>query len=495
MKLARVLRAPWVAAQATSARWVIGSLLVADVIAALMVAGFGLDMPAVVVLLCGVGLLWVYVLPQMLWLTQAAHRLRLPGMRRDMNTCLAVYALASVGLPALLAAVTSGQPGVTAVLAVLTLCACFLYAILPWVVSVGMCFLPALLGQLPHALDLPAPHAPGFVHWAAPLAGAMALFALWRWWQLQRRENLAVRPLFRPLALGFNVTMIRQQYAQGGGTTVSHQLDPLQLIRQRPDWLQPVADIHRTGPAFPQRSLRVALGGSYLPQRWTARRLSLLMPSTITILCGVVAIIWGLTTPDSIKLNFIGTMGHALAFGIGVVVTLTAAIVPIGFMNYLQLLWCRPDAVLPLLALLPGMGPMERMKHLLLETMLARPLKILAALWIMAFGAGLFAQLTVPAMALLLSVPVLSAGWLVVAVTCHLGGCLRPAMRRVFEWISIPALLILGCLSAWLPATVPTAIPWLALAWLVWAMLVGGVGWHAWQAYRVAPHAFVWRTT
>lgn len=488
MNLMRTLNAPWVAMQPASTRWFVTGVLALDLAAALAAAVFAPALAGVMVLLVGIGIVWVFVLPGMLWLTQAANRLRLPGVRRDVAATLALAIVATLALPALLAVVAGASPMVAIVLATLVACLAFLYAILPWIVAVGLSFVPAAATSLLRWLALPGPDAPGFTAWAAPVAGALAVIAIWRWLRLRRRANLQTYYLFRPLVIGFNRTMLGLGTHGAATTSPYRQGDPALLLRQRPEWLQPRADLRRTGPAFPCRSLRVALGGAYLPQRWMRHWPVLVL---VALACLVAASIAAPGIVHRLGDVFGNAAGNTLALGVRAALALVSVVVPVAYAQYLQLVWRRSNAELPVLALLPGMGTTDQLKRSLWLAAMGKPILILLVLWILDAGMAAVGRAGVGATVLLLIAPVLSAGWLAVAVTSVFAGNLGRVGMAWFEWTSISGLLVLACVGAALPVLFPASVAWLALAWLVWAAWVGAIGWQAWRRFVQCPHAFL----
>src|SRR6185312_13379806 len=143
-------------------------------------------------------------------------------------------------------------------------------------------------------------------------------------------------------------------------------------------WLQPVADLRDCGPGHPVRSLRIALGGLLMPLTMTAhlRQFAfVIVPSLLFVVLmtlqgvhrhGVAALLTAWHDGGLIMLIWFGAFGSMMLafFCIGQV----------------WQLWQKPNAELPLLALLPGLDGSAQVKRDLLHAILLQPMRVLALL-------------------------------------------------------------------------------------------------------------------
>lgn len=227
---------------------VLMTLLSSDPIASVAIVGAVVDF-----------VLWVYFLPGCLLLMYSARGLHTPGVQRAIIRSLLVYLVLKWLVPALVIGWVASHPLLLALGLLLGCAGMFLFAMLPAWLAMVLLFTPATLTSLSQFVDLslmtlPDPGDPGCILTWGLLAGATVVLAVARWQQLCSRPMPASR-LRRP-----TIYSLLKAISAGGGRNAE-----LTLIRQRPGWLEPAANLKHTGPGHFGRSLRVALGGPWLP--------------------------------------------------------------------------------------------------------------------------------------------------------------------------------------------------------------------------------------
>ncbi len=265
------LQIPWCSPR-QSLRWITILVIVATPLGLLGINSFLAGNPAswqLGVGLCGVALffLWAFFLPATLLLAIDARQLRLPGVERQIVGSLLLYGVLSLAVPTAWL-VTRGATALP-VAAALTLACCggLAFATVPRYLVVLFAFTPSLfIGalrsfriRLPDAGDLP------LISLAGILALVLLLIVVWRARRLLQGGTNQPQGWSAPIVL---------QLRDGSWDRRNDENRSLRLL---PDWLRADVDLADVGPARPGKSLRVALGGWYLPQTWRsyARHLAL----------------------------------------------------------------------------------------------------------------------------------------------------------------------------------------------------------------------------
>jgi len=258
MSLYRVLLAPWIATPRSS-RWlvviVLVLLLVGDVLA--RVFGHAAHPWVVSAMLLGVGngLCWTVLIPNGLLLALDAQRLGLPGIGRDVVWSLPLYAVLTIGVPMLLQ-LPHGHVLGFGIVQVLVATIGALYMLLPAYLGLALCLLPVLNGPISRVVVLSGPTDPRFVPWGAGAALLLLLAVAWRWGQLLRGGDVPRRGMRAP-----NMINLRRSLS----VSRSDPRTNASALRARPDWLFARPDLRCVGPQAPIATLRVVLGGIYLP--------------------------------------------------------------------------------------------------------------------------------------------------------------------------------------------------------------------------------------
>lgn len=491
--LASVFAAPWHSSR-RSLRWL---TLVIALACGLGAVAFGLFSPkphwwigSTIIYAFGIGYLWSFWMPTLLLLAIDARRLCLPGMQRAATLSLWLYAVPSLLLPVLVLGAGGADVRYVAELVALAMAGGAAFVMLPRWCAMMIGFLPALSIGLRRLAHLPPWSDPRWLLW-----GGLALLALLaadalRWRQLLRSDT--------DNELGFGSAMLMQFRRQGvtGGWNGLRQLDGGQMIRQRPDWMQPRADLRQAGPQSPVRALRVALGGWYVPKTLTGH-LRAAAPGLLPILLYIPVMAFmqvgesrhGHAARSALLSMGIGVVGWLGVFG-GLMLTAMATLV-------IHQRWKRANAELPLLALLPGLGDARERRHALLRAALVTPVGAQLLLLACVLAAALVMHL--PGLALLLvALAQLGAiGAMAAQVLCTLGGY----RLHVGVLGSIYVVLtMLFCLSAFVPLLSAEQHPWsgivpleqaLLAGWAVLAAILLWLGRRGWRGLLARPHPFL----
>jgi len=368
---ASVLLAPWRSSR-RSLPWLILFIILACSLGAVAVGVFSSKphwwMASTMVYCLGIGFAWAFWMPTLLLLAIDARRLCLPGMQRAATRSLWLYAVPSLLLPVLVLGAGGADMSYVAEGVALAMASGTAFALLPRWCSMPLAFLPALSVGLRRLAHLPPWSDPRWLVWGGvALLVLLAIDAL-RWHRLLRNDS--------DNELGFTSAMVMQFRRQGTarGWSGMQQLDSGQLIRQRPDWMQPRADLRGAGPQSPVRTLRVALGGWYVPKT-VSGHLRAAAPVLLPILLYIpmVAIMtMGESHPGRVARTMltsagIGMVGWLGIFG-GLMLTAMCAVL-------IHQRWRRTNAELPLLALLPGLGDAQTRRHALLRAIFVTPVR------------------------------------------------------------------------------------------------------------------------
>jgi hypothetical protein len=338
-------------------------------------------------------------------------------------------------------------------------------------------------------LHLPPLTDPRWPTWGALALIVLLLVIVMRWRKLLRDDS--------DNALGFSSAMLMQFHRQGtafswGGMP---QMDSGQMIRLRPDWMQPRASLRGVGPRSPVLALRIALGGYYMPKTLASHLCSAaitLLPLSLSMLVLVVLFasnhdVRSLgTTLEYAGLGIVGWIG---VFG-GLMFTLIAAV-------QIRQRWQRVNAELPLLALLPGLGDADSQRRNLLRATFGIPVVaqtvLLAGVVILASVVHMHGS----AMLLVMLPEFAAIGAMVAQALCTFGGCRLPAWG---EWLIYIPLVALFFISAFIPMSALGKHPWqgaamiewwLLAAWMAMAVVLAWLGRRGWRALLRRPHPFL----
>jgi len=493
LSFASLLLAPWRSSR-RSLHWLILFLILACSLGAIAIGVFSSKphwwVASTVAYCFGVGFAWAFWMPTLLLLAIDARHLCVPGMQRTATRSLWLYAVPSLLLPMLVLGACGADMRYVAELVALAMAGGTAFVLLPRWCSMVVGFLPALSIGLRHLAHLPPWSDPRWLVWGGLALLALLLIDAVRWRQLLHSDS--------DNELGFASSMLMQFRRQGGasGWNGLQQLDGGQLIRQRPDWMQPRADLRGTGPQSPVRSLRVALGGWYVP-RTLSGHLRAVAPVLLPILLYIPVMAFMQAGESrhghavrSVLLSIgIGVVGWLGVFG-GLMLAAMAILV-------IHQRWKRANAELPLLALLPGLGDAPARRRALLHAVFGVPIRTQLLLLACVLAAALVMHLPFLAVLLVVLAQLAAISAMAAQVLCTLGGC------RLHMGVLGPiyvVLTVLFCMSTFIPLLGTDHHPWSGLAplehgllagWIVLAAALLWLGRRGWRGLLARPHPFL----
>lgn len=475
-------------------RWLSLAFVVACVLTAIVTGWFAYahvqhwGMLSMLVYCGGAVFAWAFWFPTSLLLAIDARKLRLPGMQRAAHASVILYGLLTTALPTLVLGALGVDAMPVALLAALAAAGGLAFVLLPRWCAMVFGLLPALGTSAHHFFQLLPWSDPRWLLWGALTLAVLLIVDVLRWRQLLRSDT--------DNELGLGSAMVMQFRRQGALNNWSglRQLDSGQLIRQRPDWMQPRADLRRTGPQFAVRTMRVALGGWYMPKTPVGHlraAIPVLLP--ILLMIPLMALISVANhrdgTAQATLIGFGAGLGWCVMFGGLMLAVMTAVLV--------RQRWKRTNAELPLLALLPGLGDARQVRLDLLRAVLTLPTVVQTLLLVLVLAVAAMAHLDGLAV-LLVALPQLAAlGATISQVLYTLGGRKLSALAECLVYIPV---LVLFFLSTFIPATTlgrhpwsgaPLAESWLLAAWAVLALVLAWIGRRGWRGLLAQPHPFM----
>lgn len=495
MRLSDVLLVPWRSTR-RPLRWLSLFIVTACSLGAVAAGHFTSDsdwwLASTMVYCFGAVYAWAFWLSTTLLVAIDARKLRLPGMQGAVHASILLYAALMIVVPTLLLGALGADALRVALLTALAVTGGLAFVLLPRWCATLVGFLPALATSMRHIFQLPSFSDPRWLAWGALALVVLSIVDMLRWRQLLRSDT--------DNELGLGSAMVMQFRRQGitGNWSGLQQLDSGLLIRQRPDWMQPRADLRRAGPQSTVRALRVALGGWYMPKTVVGHLRAaapVLVPMLLMI--PVMAVMFaGDHQAHASRSGLIG-FGAGLLWGVlfGSLMLTAMATVQI------RQRWQRNNAELPLLALLPGLGDMQHVRRSLLRAALTMPLVtqllLLLAMLAAALVAAHFVHLGGYTL-LLIALPQLAAtGTMVTQVLCTLGGRKLPTWG---EWMIYAPFFVLFFFSIFVPVTTLGSHPWqgagvaqpaLLAAWMAMAIVLAWLARRGWRGLLARPHPFM----
>jgi hypothetical protein len=265
----------------------------------------------------------------------------------------------------------------------------FAFAMLPAYLSMFIGMLPLLIDVLRRVLPIPPPGDPRITVWCAVAALVFGVGCVLSWRRLMKQE-------VHSLGLSGALVMQFRRNAGMGAWSVKDD-DGNRLIRQRSRRFLPEADLRGVGPEAPVASIRVALGGWFLPQTWRGRVRRWLAVVPTFGGCIVAMLLIVASHPHLVGWRVV--LGQ-LAIALGGLACLAGSLgsLVIGPLMLHQR-WSTPQRELALLALLPGLGTPAQARSALLRACLVKPLAVAVGLLLVALAAALALQLSPLALA------------------------------------------------------------------------------------------------
>lgn len=487
MNATTVLLSPW-RASPTWTRWgsvILGAgLLLVTVLLAIFMRRDSWAMAAGSVVGFGEFFLGMFLLAPALLLAVDGRQLRVPGLQRAALAGVAWLGLGLIVVPAALLRLAGGHAAPIAGLLALALCGGLLTGLLPRMLSAFVGLLPMTFNAMRPHVDLPAPGEPGFLTLVAAAVASMLLLCALCWWRQLRAADPYRQGWMQPMVLQF-----RRAGRAGSWDGFAGGLpDSVQQIRQQPDWMRPMVDLGPAGPKRPRYSLRVAIGGMFVPMTLAGRARQLavaLLPSVLVI--GLL-LLQASHRHGGFGLAMLTPWAGMLAWFGGFIGLLVALLV----VMQLGQRWQKDNAELPLLALLPGLGTPARLRRDLLAASLLPgvgvQLLLLAALVALAW----YVHTGWTAVLALLLAQATGIGVLVAFTLAIIGG--RPLPGWGTGTLSVACFVVIttGLLFALLDRSAHGMLLLVAAsAWVVLALVLAWLGWRGWRGLQDRPHPFI----
>jgi len=491
MNAATALLAPWRATPRWT-RWYVGLVLVAVTVAAVLVGIFmhRERWPIAVgsVLALGEFFVGMFLLAPSLLLAIDARQLCVPGLQRATVLGALLSALVAIALPSLLLGLAGADPRQLACLLTMALCGGLLIGLVPSMLCAVIGLLPMAFNTLRLHLDLPGPGQPGFLLLGTGAAAAMLAICALCW----RRELRAADP-YRPGMSRPMVTQFRRAGRGSGWAGLSGGLpDSVQQLRQQPDWLRPLIALGPSGPQRPRYSLRVALGGLFVPMTPAgyARQLAFCLLPGALVLAMLLAQMaarhggfsWGLLSGWTRLFAWVGGF-------VSLLLTLVCVM-------QLSQRWQKDNAELPLLALLPGLGTPAQVRRDVLGASLLPGLLIQLAILGVVLALVLVARLGWVADAAVLLSQLTSMCVLTAFTLMIIGG--RPLPAWITGVLCAVCFIQMSLSLTWLLLDeraferghgVPVAL--LGASWMIVLLALAWLGRRGWRAVLERPHPFL----
>jgi hypothetical protein len=487
-RLGALLLMPWVAsvryARLLAVLFIGGALFVACVMAATGEAHAHREI-FILVLGFAVWSLWGSYLGSNLMLVRSARALCLPRMQHDADLSLLLFVVPSLALPVALCWVLGATPLLAAAVFTAAAALGLAYMLLPlWI---GF---PLLMGTvftiMTHGLNESL-----FACWSA--AAILVAIDVLRWWQLRTATEVA-RDGMRAAALFYCYR--GDAMANGGWFGFAQRFLPERVT------VPLHAELQGVGPHHIVRSVRFALGGFGMPKPFASRLQDigrLLAFVWVFVLFGLLAPLLASPTPADGARGIILHWGSPLlTFGS----LMTCCIAVNVFAGRARALWRKPDAELPLLALLPGLGSGAAGKRSAVTALLAPPGVFLACTCAVLGIAMPALHATAWAYAAL-ALCCAGALALIVAVTlASLAGRPMHTIEYVFWYIVQLVLSMLVLMKAMStdqyhgphPEQIGVVPVWLLVAWAAYLLVLVALTIHGARELRERPHAFLANT-
>jgi hypothetical protein len=476
---------PWVAsaryARLLAVLFIGGALIVAS---AMAVTGEAHAHRQTFILVLGFAVLslWGSYLGANLMMVRSARELCLPRMQHDADLSLLLFVVPSLALPVALCWMLGATPLLVAAVFTVAAALGFAYMLLPlWL---GFPLLMAVVFTImTHGLNESL-----WACWGA--AAVLAVIDALRWWQLRTATEVP-RDGMRAAALFYSYR--HDAMANGGWFGFAQRFLPERVT------VPLHAELRGVGPHHIVGSIRFALGGFGMPKPFASRLQDigrLLAFVWLFVLFGLLAPL--LASPAHAG----GARGILLHWGSPLLTfgsLMTCCVAVNVFAGRARALWRKPDAELPLLALLPGLGSGAAGKRSAVTALLAPPVVFLACTCAVLCIATLALHTTAWAYA---SLALCCAGALVliVAVTlASLAGRPMHTIEYVFWYIVQLVLSTLVLMKAMPtdqyhgphPEQFGVVPAWLLVAWGVYLLVLTLFAINSAREMRRRPHAFL----
>lgn len=255
-------------------------------------------------------------------------------------------------------------------------------------------------------------------------------------------------------------------------------------------WLSPLRaqpDMQRLGPSHPRRSLCMALGGFLLPQTSSARAAQR-TPFVLVLLVACV-LVW-----FAVRSSGLGAW-QALNLVTILMASLLSSVFILATNSRLLRLFSRPNAEMPLLALLPGLQPADHSRRWILQAITKPPLQFLAIECVCSLLNVLPAHANQSLLVVTAGLFVGNAACLIVLPLIAWAGDGRA--RRIHAWMSLAFMILVACSLVGMiagfgePRAFTDADLVMGLTWGVFVLALGWFGRQGWKRWKNLPHPFL----
>lgn len=485
-----IAKSPWIATS-WSTRWLLGIVALSVVVSATLAStqmdsrmAFGLCMG----LGCaGIGVWWLVLIPNLIWLQRDATTLRLPRIRRDANASVWLYAVLTIALPALAPALAFGHLLLWLAAFALTAAVCLSFLLLPSIVWITI-FIGQSIFVNSHLVHFPSPTRPELAAWLALLALVLSALDAWLWRRLLELSAPGGVYWLRPTLWNMH------QRASAGFLGIHGRNGDTLMVRSAQQLFTPIYDVSRTGPDNPVASIRVLLGRSKTPQTVASHLRNVALGFAFILVFAVLPNMMNwMHDRDDLRKVFTAMFAPPLGTLLWPIIIACMAVLLMALaVGYaLQMRWTDAHGELPLLALLPGIGTADVAKRHVLRANLLRPLIWLGVAFVALCSLAAMQHLLTTMLVyapLCLASSALLATAIVLAV---LGG--RPLSQWAVGSWTIGLIGLIGLTCFVLALATPDAPIRLALV-AVWLVVLAVLAWQTstgWRAVQRRPHPFL----
>lgn len=484
-RLGTLLLMPWVAsaryARLLAVLFIGGALLAASAMVATGEVHARREV-FIIVLAWAVWSLWGSYLGSNLMMVRSARELCLPRMQHDADLSLLLFAVPSLALPIALCWMLGATPLLAAAVFTTAAALGLAYMLLPlWI---GF---PLLMATV-FTLMTRGLNESLVACWG--VAAVLVVVDVLRWWQLRTAAEVP-RDGLRAAALFYCYR--RDAMANGGWFGFAQRFLPERVT------VPPHAELRDIGPHHIVGSIRFALGGFGMPKPFASR-----LRDIGRLLAFVwVFVLFGLLTPLLASPAHAGGARGILLHWVSPLLTfgslMTCCVAVNVFAGRARALWRNPDAEMPLLALLPGLGGGVAGKRSAVTAVLAPPVVFLACTCAVLCIATLALHATAWAYAAL---ALCCAGALALTIAVTLASLAGRPMHTIEYVLGYIVQLVLSMLTLMKamstdqyhgphPEQFGVVPAWLLVLWAVYLIALVILAAHGVRELRKRPHAFL----
>ncbi|RDS81508.1 hypothetical protein [Dyella psychrodurans] len=417
-----------------------------------------------------------------------ARQMRVPRMQRSIMAGLVFYGAVLVAAPSTVLGVVGVNVATVVAVATLGLMLGLSLGLLPRYFAVVMGLSPLLISLLRQYVALPDLSVPGLeIIWA--IVAFLIVICRVCWWHHVRAADPYRGSFAKPMVL---YTRGTTQVGWSGWSNWGRSYDVARQIRSQPQWMQPVAELRKSGPTYPRHSLRIALGGWLLPKTWGS-----ICRQWFVVLVPLAAVIMLLKIAYGYRvLRVFIALEHSLTLGAWVWLGgFGGAGLSLVVVLLLHQRWSKTNAELPLLALLPGLGRGSVLIRHLLGASLGRVLGIQFVLTVVLVLTAFAKHVDSASLCILLLGQVAGSGFVAAFALAYVGG--RSLPIGSVAAVAAACFTLIGfdnvCMPFFSAAPVVGMLPRIMLM-AAWVVLIGALAWigqRGWRGLQRRPHPFL----